>query len=233
MKDYLYVNEIFYSIQGESSYQGFPTVFVRLSGCNLRCPYCDTKYAISRSTGKRRLIKNVVEDIMQYNAHYICFTGGEPLMQQEGILQVVNSLFCYYDPKISIETNGTIAPIPAFDNIVKMVYDFKLPCAFVNLRKYQKYKAAFKELIIPRTLPDDEVKYVIENLVEADQIYEIYDLILKEPGDSPIQVVSPVWTKWKKNDLKMLVEVLKVRIPMAKLQFQMHKQIWPVNKRGV
>ena len=97
------INEIFYSIQGESTYAGNRTVFIRTTGCNLRCTYCDTKY--SYHEGEFLSLEKILDVVKSHDAEYICITGGEPLLQPE-IHKLINIL-CDQGHKVSLETSGS------------------------------------------------------------------------------------------------------------------------------
>jgi len=101
----LKINEIFYSIQGEGKWAGLPNIFIRTTGCNLRCSFCDTIYAYDE--GKEMTIEEILNDISKYSCKYICITGGEPLLQDE-VLKLINILL-KDNYKICLETNGSIS----------------------------------------------------------------------------------------------------------------------------
>ena len=100
------VNNIFYTVQGEGPFMGHPMIFVRLTGCNLRCEWCDTKY--SWEDGDEKSVEYIVEEIKKYPCKTVCFTGGEPLLQQEGIIKIIKKLPGY---EFHLETNGTLEPV--------------------------------------------------------------------------------------------------------------------------
>ena len=118
------INEIFYSIQGEGIYMGLPMAFVRVTGCNLRCSWCDTKYAYSQ--GKELSIDQIIERLKTYPTKHVCLTGGEPMAQDE-IFNLINQLLSN-DYKIYLETNGSISltELPNSDAI-KISIDIKCP----------------------------------------------------------------------------------------------------------
>src|SRR4051812_30930588 len=97
----LKINEIFYSIQGESSYVGYPTVFIRTSGCHLRCTYCDTKYAYH--DGEMLSVENTLAKVEEFSTRHVCVTGGEPLLQP-AIYELMNKL-CDHGYNVSLETS--------------------------------------------------------------------------------------------------------------------------------
>src|ERR1700722_20229257 len=120
----LRISEIFYSIQGESLRVGLPTVFVRLTGCPLRCHYCDTAYAFSG--GKSITIENICQKVAEYQAQYVTVTGGEPLAQK-GCIALLTQL-CEQGYHVSLETSGAI-DISKVDLRVVKVVDFKTPAS--------------------------------------------------------------------------------------------------------
>ncbi|TXL00738.1 7-carboxy-7-deazaguanine synthase QueE [Methylococcaceae bacterium HT1] len=122
--DNLRISEIFYSLQGESRTVGLPTIFIRLTGCPLRCQYCDTSYAFSG--GETRSIADILEQLSQYKTHYITVTGGEPLAQPaclELLRQLADKDYC-----VSLETSGVI-DISSVDARVVKVMDLKTPAS--------------------------------------------------------------------------------------------------------
>ena len=116
------ITEIFYSLQGESTTVGLPTVFIRLTGCPLRCQYCDTTYSFSG--GKRQTIESILSQITEYQCPYICVTGGEPLAQPNCIPLL--KILCDQGYQVSIETSGA-CDIEAIDKRVMIVMDLKTP----------------------------------------------------------------------------------------------------------
>ena len=116
----LKINEIFYSIQGESTYVGLPTVFVRLTGCHLRCTYCDTTY--SYYEGEKQSFEEIFQEIEKHQTPYVCVTGGEPLLQK-GCLPFMKEL-CDRGYKVSLETSGAVT-IKDVDPRVKIILDVK------------------------------------------------------------------------------------------------------------
>ena len=225
------INEIFYSIQGESAWTGYPTVFVRLQGCNMECTYCDTKYA-QKKGGKEMTPEEVAEEIRKYPASYICFTGGEPLLQQDEIIKVIRKLADPYTA-FSIETNGTIVPSQHFriaqvpiENM-RFVYDFKLPSAFKRRKDYEKYKENFLVNIVPATVGRYiEVKFVTN--AHVDDLDEIMHIAKFIP-----HICMSISPQWGKVDLRDLVNWIKENLPKVRMQLQMHKIIWEPEERGV
>jgi 7-carboxy-7-deazaguanine synthase len=210
----LKVNEIFYSIQGESSFAGIPFVFIRLTGCNLRCTYCDTKYAYEEGT--EMSVEQIIEEIKKYNCPYVEVTGGEPLLQEE-TPGLVNSLIDD-DFTVLVETNGTkdIGVIP--DKAVRIM-DIKCPSSGESDK--------FEWENLNRLNPKDEVKFVIAEKLDYDWAKEI--ITDRNLSDKVKVLLSPVKDKMSPD---ILAEwILKDELN-ARLQIQLHKIIWPFYRRG-
>ena len=214
--DELRINEIFYSIQGESTNAGLPCVFVRLTYCNLRCVYCDTEYAFYE--GKDMAIDEVLKEVNKYKCKLIEITGGEPLVQ-ENVLDLMTKL-CDLDYKVMIETGGSL-PIENIDKRVKIIMDFKTPYSKMeNKNRYEN---------INYLKPIDEIKFVIGNREDYEwskEIIEKYDLTHKASQ----VLMSPVFDVVENIDLAkwILEDKLNVRF-----QIQLHKYIWHPETRGV
>jgi 7-carboxy-7-deazaguanine synthase len=219
------INEVFRSIQGESTYSGLPCIFVRLTGCNLRCGYCDTKYAYTE--GKKMDVNKVFWEIIKASKginDIIEITGGEPLLQFKEINKLISELrgiFNFGD--ILIETNGSIDINKIkrgwfnFDNVI-MIMDWKCPSSGMNKE--------MMESNLKKLRKEDELKFVIstnEDYNEMVRVLENYKPKCKI-------IVSTVWNKTKRTEIveKILKDGLNVRF-----QLQIHKLIWDVNKRGV
>ena len=205
----LRITEIFHSLQGESKTVGIPTVFVRLTGCPLRCQYCDTAYAFDGGEiMELDAIKAVLED---FSCDYVTVTGGEPLAQPN-CLPLLEQL-CDSDYKVSLETSGAM-PIEQVDKRVSIVMDLKTPASEeVDKNRYENI--AFLK-------PSDQVKFVICD--EKDYLWskaklDQYDLrakvneILFSPSFEEIEPAQ--LAEW------ILRDKLKIR-----MQMQLHKQIW-------
>ena len=209
----LIINEIFHSIQGESLSSGMPTVFIRLTGCPLRCDYCDTAYAFTE--GSKKSFDEIVSEIEKYNCKNITVTGGEPLSQKNTILLINHLNDLSYN--VSIETSNAIS-IKNLSHKTIIVLDVKTPGSkeesknIIDNYKYLK--------------PDDQIKFVICDL---DDYEWAKDYIFKyNLHKICIFLLSP---SYEKMDIKLLAEnMLKDNIP-ARLQTQLHKVIWS-NERG-
>jgi len=211
----LKINEIFYSIQGESSHAGLPCVFVRLTYCNLRCVYCDTEYAFYE--GKDIGLDEIISQVNKYECKLVEITGGEPLMQDE--VHDLMTRLCDLGFKVMIETGGSL-PIEKVDKRIKIIMDLKTP--------YSKMEHKNRYENIDFLKPEDEVKFVIGN----KQDYEwSKDIMAKYELDKKATVLmSPVFGLIENIDLAtwILEDKLNVRF-----QVQLHKYIWSPETRGV
>ncbi len=212
----LLINEIFYSIQGESSYAGRPCVFVRLTGCNLRCSYCDTRYAYEE--GEEMEIDQIVEIVSSYECPLVEVTGGEPLIQKETPYLVQRLL--EKDFQVLIETNGS-QDISQIDNRCVRIVDIKCPLSGeMNQNDLRN---------LDRLTDNDEVKFVIGGREDYDFAKEI----LKHINLPPLRITrihfSPILEKIEPKVLAkwILDDHLNVR-----LHLQLHKIIWGLNQRG-
>lgn len=204
----LRITEIFYSLQGESSRVGLPTVFIRLTGCPLRCGYCDTSYAFSG--GENMQIADILERSASFNPIYVCVTGGEPLAQKN-CLTLLTAL-CDAGYSVSLETSGAL-PIAAVDPRVSRILDIKTPGSGEMEKNHWENVTALN--------PSDEVKFVLCDAAD----YQWAKSILREHGlaqTCPV-LFSPVHGKL---DATQLAEwVLQDRLPV-RLQVQLHKYLW-------
>lgn len=215
MASTLKINEIFFSIQGESSWVGFPTVFVRTSGCHLRCTYCDTKYAYHE--GRVMELDEIVREVQSYPAKHVCVTGGEPLLQS-GSLDLMKRLVDL-GFHVSLETSGD-KDCSAVDPRVKKIIDVKTPdsgepdrFAMSNL-KFADRETEFKFVIGSEKDFDWAEKFANEN-----KLFEKSN-VLYSPS---FKIVSERW----------LAEKILSSHSRAHLQLQLHKYIWPADTRGV
>jgi 7-carboxy-7-deazaguanine synthase len=210
----LRVFEIFHSLQGESSRVGLPTVFVRLTGCPLRCGYCDTEYAFHG--GATQTFNEILAKVASYQAQYVCVTGGEPLAQK-GCNELLKML-CDAGYKVSIETSGAM-DISQVDKRVSVIMDIKTPGSGEESKNLWSNIAALS--------PKDEVKFVLVDRADyewAKQILNQYDLTKKCPV-----LFSPVYKTLPPDQLAAWV--LEDRLPV-RMQVQLHKILWG-EKAGV
>lgn len=213
----LKVNEIFYSIQGESSWAGRPCVFVRLTGCNLRCAYCDTQYAYEE--GNWLDIPEIMRQVASFNCRLVEITGGEPLMQEqtpELIRTLLNQTFT-----VMLETNGS-QDIGAVDERCVRIIDIKCPSSG------ESEKNCLENLKI--MAPHDEIKFVIGSREDYEYAKFILSTRLPHRSNLKTPLLSPVFGK---IDLQTLAQwILQDRLDI-RLQIQLHKIIWGPEQRGV
>lgn len=211
----LRINEIFYSIQGESSLAGLPCIFIRLTYCNLRCSYCDTAYAFNEGTDYS--IDGILTEVKKYNCKLVELTGGEPLFQKE--TPSFMKLLCDLDYHVMLETGGSL-PIKEIDTRVKIIMDLKCPSSKMV------HKNLFENIDYLKS--DDEVKFVISNREDYDwskKIITEYSLTEKCSilFSNVYSVLEPIQlAEW------ILKDNLNVRF-----QIQLHKYIWDPAKKGV
>ena len=211
----LKINEIYYSVQGESTHAGRPCIFIRLTYCNLRCSYCDTEYAFY--DGKDMEITDIMSEIKQWDCNLVEVTGGEPLFQEECIdllNELVNSNY-----EVMLETGGSLSISNVPKKVIKIV-DFKCPSS----------KMVKKNLwsIVDDLQPHDEVKFVIGDRGDFDWAK---DRITEYSLDKICTLLfSPTFGE---IDPQQIVEwILADNLPV-RMQMQMHKMIWSPEEKGV
>jgi len=209
----LRINEIFYSIQGESSRIGMPTVFVRLTGCPMRCTYCDTAYAFHE--GQQKEIEEIIQEIKKFDTNYVTVTGGEPLAQKNCI-DLMNQL-CELGYQVSLETGGAL-DIKDVHSKVKIILDVKTPKSNEDKNNFWPNLANIK--------PNDEIKFVIQ---DYEDFSWSMDIIEKYQLNQNQILFSPVYNVLANEQLAewILKHQLNVR-----LQLQLHKILWG-EKKGV
>ena len=204
----LKIFEIFYSLQGESSRVGLPTIFIRSSGCPMRCHYCDTAYAFQG--GVMMDINDVMEAIKKYDTHYVTVTGGEPLAQKE-VLSLLKVLADQnYD--VSLETGGGIS-IKEVDPRIKIILDIKTP------ESGEEKKNHWENLNLIHT--KDEIKFVLCSREDYDWAKKILDQY--KLTEKCHVLFSPVYQKLNATDLGNWI--LQDQLPV-RLQIQLHKLLW-------
>lgn len=210
----LRVNEIFYSLQGESSRVGLPTVFVRLTGCPLRCGYCDTAYAFH--DGERQSLDAILSTVARYRTPSVCVTGGEPLAQR-GCLALLTAL-CDQGFSVSLETSGAL-DVSAVDARVARIVDIKTPGSGEANKMHWQNLQYLK--------PHDEIKFVITS--EADYRWAV--AVMDERG---LSARCPVLFSPSYHDLpaaQLAAWILRDQLDV-RMQVQLHKLIWG-EQRGV
>jgi 7-carboxy-7-deazaguanine synthase len=212
----LTVNEIFHSIQGESTYAGRPCVFVRLTACDLRCSWCDTAYAFHE--GRKQSIDDVLAQVERFECGLVEITGGEPLLQED-VYPLMQRLL-ERGQTVMLETGGhrSIARVP--QAVVKIV-DVKCPGSG------EAEKNEWKNL--DALAPHDEVKFVIADRADYEYARQVLDRT-GVAGRCRAVLFSPVHGILEPRTLSEWI--LADRLP-ARLQLQLHKFIWPPSTRGV
>lgn len=209
------ITEIFFSIQGESSYAGCPCVFVRLTGCPLRCGWCDTAYAFYEGT--ERGLESVLSEVERYGCRLVEVTGGEPLAQAE-VHDLITAL-ADRGYTVLIETSGAI-DIAGVDSRAILIMDLKCPGSGMEARNRWSNISLLK--------PADEVKFVIRDRTDYDWTVRIvmqYDLSARHRI-----LLSPVFGELAPQALAEWI--LADRLPV-RFQLQLHKLIWDAVTRGV
>ena len=212
----LLVNEIFYSIQGESIYSGRPCIFVRLTGCNLRCSYCDTRYAYEEGVSME--LTEIINRIAAHRCRLVEITGGEPLLQSQTPILIYKLLENGYE--VMLETNGSL-DISRVDGRCIKIVDIKCPTSGESDKNDMEN--------LKRLGSKDQVKFVIENRMDYEYAKETMDSNCPDFPEEQI-LFSPVSGGIAPSRLAewILEDNLNVR-----LHLQLHKIIWPDRKRGV
>jgi len=204
----LIINEIFYSIQGETSRSGLPTYFIRLTGCPLRCTYCDTGYAFN--AGSKMSFEEILSKLNRDTTKYITITGGEPLSQKN--VQSLMKELCDLNYSVSLETSNAIT-IEDVDSRVSIILDIKTPGSMESdknlISNYSKLKKS------------DELKFVICN--QKDFEWAV-DYIKKNNLSSICPIIfSPSYNQMPLSELADLILKNSLNV---RLQTQLHKTIW-------
>jgi 7-carboxy-7-deazaguanine synthase len=211
----LKINEIFHSIQGESSKSGLACVFVRLTYCNLRCTYCDTEYAFYE--GEDKSIEEIINEVKKYNCNLVEVTGGEPLVQKE-CLDLMKRL-CDEGFEVMLETGGSL-PIKNIDKRVQIIMDLKCPSSKMEKKNMYENIAFLK--------PKDELKFVIGNREDYDWSKEI---ISRYDVESKCEILFSV--VFGELEPVILVDWIIEDKLDVRYQLQMHKYIWHPETKGV
>jgi 7-carboxy-7-deazaguanine synthase len=216
MDSHLHINEIFYSIQGESTHAGRPCVFVRLTGCNLRCKWCDTEYAFYE--GRRMALGEIVEAVMAHRCDLVEITGGEPLLQ-ESVHQLIGALLDA-GKTVMVETSGAI-DVGRLDPRAIKIMDLKCPGSGECDRNLWSN--------LDRLTRRDEIKFVLadradykwaRDTIAARGLAARAGAILLSPAFGTLEPAA--LAAWMLED----------RV-QARMQLQLHKHIWPSGTRGV
>ncbi|MFC1668224.1 radical SAM protein [Chlamydiota bacterium] len=209
----LKVNELFKSIEGETTFAGLPCIFVRLSGCNLRCTYCDTEYAYYEGM----CISNdeIIKQITCFSCKLICITGGEPLLQKETMPLLDKLINDGYT--VILETNGSISVEQVHKKVI-IIMDIKCPSSNESGQMHWKNISYLKK--------NDQIKYVLQNKKDylwAKETMEKYSLHKKAEV-----LFMPNYKKLSPKKLSQWI--LEDNLPV-RLQVQLHKYIWKANEK--
>ena len=203
----LRITEIFYSVQGETSRVGLPTVFVRLTGCPLRCGYCDTAYAFHG--GESLTLPTILAQVATYHPRYVTVTGGEPLAQKHALTLL--TALCDAGYEVSLETSGAL-DISGVDQRVSRIVDIKTPgSGEVSKNRWEN---------LARLTPHDEVKFVITD--EADYQWARQTLNEHKLNQQCPVLFSPVHGS---GSTALAEWILRDRLPV-RMQLQLHKILW-------
>jgi 7-carboxy-7-deazaguanine synthase len=211
------ITEIFYSIQGESSYAGLPCVFVRLTWCNLRCTWCDSEYTFTG--GEELSVDEVLARVRAHNCKLVEITGGEPLVQKRECVELARRL-CDEGCTVLIETGGSLDTSVLDPRVIKIL-DVKCPGSGESHRNFWAN--------LERLNPADEIKFVIKDRADFDYALDViarYRLDEREPR----VLLSPVWGE---TDLREFASWILQSGLRARMQLQLHKYIWGPDVRGV
>lgn len=204
----LRITEIFFSLQGETRTTGLPTVFIRLTGCPLRCQYCDTAYAFQG--GDRYSIEAILAEVAKYKTRYVTVSGGEPLAQKACLILLTQ--LCDLGYEVSLETSGALDTKEVDKRVIKVV-DVKTPASGEVEKNYWPN--------LQHLLPHDQVKFVICN--EADYQWS-KDILTQYNLPEICEVLfSPSYQQIKAGDLADWI--LQDQLPV-RMQIQLHKFLW-------
>lgn len=217
----LRITEIFYSLQGEANDSGWPTVFVRLTGCPLRCVYCDTTYSFEG--GQRMALDDIMQQIRDYGVKHVCITGGEPLAQPNCIPLLTQ--LCNEDFQVSLETSGAVS-VAAVGERVSKVMDLKTPSSGEEARNLLEN--------LQYLTKHDQIKFVIMN--EQDYQWSVKQLVNHQLD----RLVSTVWfspafdvdktqAKLPAFARQLADWIVRDRLPV-RFQLQLHKLLWQDEK---
>lgn len=213
----LRVTEIFRSIQGESTHAGRPCTFVRLTGCPMRCVWCDSEYTFTG--GEHISVDGVLEQVRAFGCQLVEVTGGEPLAQQEALTLIER--LCDEDFEVLIETGGYFST-EGVDERAKIILDVKCPASGEEDRNHWPN--------LDRLRADrDEVKFVIASRADWDSATEVIKRFELEKRAKAV-LISPAWGEVALQDLAEWVATSGLNVRM---QLQLHKYVWGPEVRGV
>lgn len=213
------VSEIFLSVEGEGSRSGLPCVFVRLHGCNLRCSYCDSMYAVIGDDYKEMTVKEISDAVNSYNIHRVTITGGEPLIHED-IIDLITSL--KKNNEINIETNGAVD--------IRCLDSFLRDEVFVTM-DWKSLSSKMSHTMLESNLPllsrNDVLKFVVGS---EEDLNQMKDIVENQSLDCQI-FVSPIFGQIDPADIVEFL--LNNHLTSCRIQLQIHKLIWDKDRRGV
>jgi len=234
------LNELYVTLQGESSLVGLPTVFVRLYACNLRCVWCDSMHAVEGGEFERVSVDEVVERIQSLagpsvgshgGIRNVCWTGGEPLLQGESIVRAIRRLPTTFvhsietDGEVDLRTFDTLVRVERAEGRVRYVMDVKCPGSRMTARRAYANLALLREV--------DEVKFVLLDRADYEFAKEVLVRNETRAGTVLFSPVNPAHRVAQGLDPRELADwILKDRLAV-RLQPQMHKLLWPGKARGI
>ena len=220
----LNVVEVFHSIEGEGIRTGMPVTFIRLAGCNLRCSYCDTKYAQEATQGELISIDDIVSKV-RFKA--VTITGGEPLLHEQQVIELIEKLNnngCY----VNIETNGSVDILPFILPVRTgagfFTVDYKCPCSGMEDKMLVSNFSIMDE--------NDVLKFVVAN---DEDLIAIRKFLTTYPSFKSTIFISPCFGKISLEHLVTEIKLLKLKFPRFDIRFQvqLHKIVWNPEERGV
>lgn len=214
------VNEIFNSIDGEGLRTGELATFIRLAGCNMKCSYCDTLYALNSNSGEELDIDEIIQRVEKYKTKNVTLTGGEPLIHKD-IDLLINSLI-NKGYKVNIETNGSV-PIEKYLNKCLITMDYKTPSSLMEKNMLLSN--------IERLTENDVLKFVVN---ESD--LDTVEKVMRDYKIKSYIYISPIFGEMQPNKIVEFMKKMNERgINMCKVrvQVQLHKIIWDPNMKGV
>ena len=221
--DGLLITEIFYSLQGETSLIGVPFVFIRLTGCNLRCTYCDSAYSFH--CGTKMSLESVLAEVKKYKVKHVLMTGGEPLLQRNTLEMM--DLLRREGYEVSVETHGEVS-IEEASRRARIVMDIKTPGSAMSRGGYLKNLKFLK--------PTDEVKFVITSLADYQWAKELVNSNIIPTSEilfSPAMKAVGAPGTYDGIEPRVLADLVVQDQLAVRFQWQLHKLLWGADTKGV
>ena len=218
------VSEIFKSIEGEGLRTGLPAVFIRLHGCNLRCSYCDSMYAVEGSDYKQMSVAQILDAVKEFSGiTHVTLTGGEPLIHQD--VEDLLSLLSSNGYQVNIETNGTV---PRKWHFPGLFYTMDWKC------KSSGMSAKMKMENLETLGADDVLKFVVDTTEDLEETESVVKSLAEKKRDMPHLFISPVFGNLSNEEIvNWLLGCSTMVKNNAQFQIQLHKIIWDPDRRGV